>query len=418
MSHVGLRERAGHPWHWIVGAGIVILLLSGVLIARHGGPQHVLSVVRLRVAEWRDPALLTPWPRRRVPPVPAGLLTRLATETWRRTVDTRAPAIYPSPSYGAIYLRDAFWVTGVLPDRSLALGMRQLFAQAQHPNGQVPSHFDAWQRAPVYDTDESTTLYVLWTCRDQQRFGTPPDGLSLQAALRYLRSTAPHGSVLSPPGVRRSWLDTFRLQSTDTLSYTQGLYAAALACAHAMGAPVSLAQAQAAQRAYVALYQAPLGYLPLGCHHPQTDVSSLVGDFVALWLLRRPLLSDHVVLSTLAHLAVSPTGYKVISQPNGTYLSPAAFSALFPAGEYQNGGAWLLYDEIALADGALHGWLPARRLMAQRVALDVASGRLFDEYSCTDPALPCFLASIPARKYTAWNTFVLEVNQVVARRSP
>jgi hypothetical protein len=54
--------------------------------------------------------------------------------------------------------------------------------------------------------------------------------------------------------------------------------------------------------------------------------------------------------------------------------------------------------------------------MARRVALDAVTGRLFDEYTCTNPQLPCFHFSIPARRDTAWNTFVLVAQQLVAAR--
>jgi len=403
---------------WAVLVGGIMLAGAGVvLLGRHGGAAHVVAVVRTHLAEWADPSTLTAWPRRQAPPLAADAVSRMAAATWQRTIDRRGPALYPSPSYGGVYLRDTFWATSALPDAGLALALRDQFTRFQRPDGQMPTRFAAWQQGAAYDDDDSTSLYVLWTCRDHARFGTPVNADALGRALGYLRHRAVGGDYISPPGDRRSWLDTLRLAHPDTLSYNQGLYAVALACARGLGAPVSAAEADAAARAYRALYQPGLGYLPLGRHLLDHDVSSLTGDFVAYWLLGRPLLSDGIVRSTVAHFTVAATGYDVITQPDGHYLPADRFSVPPDPGAYQNGGAWLLYDEMALATAALHGWLPARTLMRQRLALDAATGRLFEEYTCTNPALPCFLFPVPAHRYYAWNTFVLVTDRVAAQGS-
>jgi hypothetical protein len=174
-------------------AGVLLLALAAGLLVRHGGASHVVAVVRTRLAEWADPTTLTPWPERHVPPLPAGALRQMAAATWQHTLDRRGPALYPSPSYGGIYLRDTFWATGALPDAALVLALRRQFERFQRPDGQVPSRFAAWQRDPAYDADESTSLYVLWTCRDHARFGTPADAAALRRALSYLGHTAVDG---------------------------------------------------------------------------------------------------------------------------------------------------------------------------------------------------------------------------------
>lgn len=400
---------------WVVLAIGILVLAAGAVVARRGGVAHVTDVVRTHLAEWTDPSTLTSWPQRHVPALAAGAVTRMADATWQRTLDRRGPALYPSPSYGGIYLRDTFWGTSALHDAALSLSLRQQFERFQRSDGQMPTRFAAWQKGPAYDADESTSLYVLWTCRDKVQFGTPPNTTALQRALTYLHQQAQGGYYVSPPGDRRSWLDTLRLASADTLSYNQGLYAAAVACAHHLGAVVSAAEVQAAAQAYRALYQTTLGYLPLSRHLPDRDVSSLTGDFVAYWLLGKPLLTDQMVQSTVAHFAVAATGYKVVTLPDGGYLPASQFSVPSDPGAYQNGGAWLLYDYMALGSAALHHWQPARGLMQQRLALDAATGRLFEEYTCTNPALPCFIFPVPAHRYYAWNTFVLVVDRVMAQ---
>jgi hypothetical protein len=402
---------------WSGLMGITLLATAGIVVVRYGGIAHVLDAAHTRLAEWTDPSTLTPWPQRHVPPLPADAIPTMAAITWQHTIDRRGPALYPSPSYGGVYLRDTFWATGALPDAALSLALRRQFERFQRPDGQLPSRFAAWQRGPAYDADESTSLYVLWNCRDRARFGTPVTTRPLGRALAYLRHTAVGGYTISPPGDRRSWLDTLKLAHPDTLSYNQGLYAVALACARGLGFPVSAVEVATAARAYRALYQPTLGYLPLGRHLPDRDVSSLTGDFVALWLLGHPLLTDTIVRSTVAHFAIAATGYKVITQPDGSYLPVDQFSVPGPAGYYQNGGAWELFDALALGTAARHGWRPARALLQQRLALDAATGRLFEEFSCTNPALPCFLYPVPAHRYTAWNTFVSVVERVVTRPS-
>lgn len=383
------------------GAALAHSAAAQIHSVRVGGASATLSAAR-----WLD---------RVTPTVPDSVVRELAQQTWKRDIDFKGPAVYPSPSYGGVYLRDTFWTTGALPDAAFSLRMRQQFGAQQRANGQVPSLFRRAHGPAQYNDDESTILYVLWMCRDNTRSGTPPDMPSLNSALRYLRRFDHQGYYVSDTGNSRSWLDSFKVPIVDTLSYNQGLYAAALQCAQTLRAAVTPEQVADARQAYGALYRPYLHFIPLGRRQTATDASALVGEFVSLWLFNRPLLSDTAVLSTLAHLSVTPVGYKVVASFSGEYLSPDRFFVTRPSGDYQNGATWLLYDYMALATGYLHGWIQARTLMNRRLALDLADGYLFSEYRCTNPSLACYTNADPNRQYTAWNTFVLVVNEVVAR---
>ncbi len=388
------------------------------IIARVEGigraPDVSLAAGTVRV--WHAALHAGTWLTLKVPPISDKAVKAVSDETLRRNIDPKAPALYPSPSYGGVYLRDTFWATSVVTNASLVLALREQFDRSQLPSGQIPSYFKAWQRNPRYNDDESTMLYVLWMCRDWSRFHTPPNRHALNLAMGFIGRAAQDDYDVSPTGDGRSWLDDYYLAAPDTLSYNQGLYAATMECALSLGAAgVSRAGVDAVQRAYAALYRPDLGYLPLGRHDPATDVSSLTGEFVSQWLFDRPLLSDKIVLSTLTHLTATPTGYKVVSTSAGDYLDSAQFVKSLVPGDYQNGGTWLLYDYMALATGYLHGWQGARVLMRRRLTLDLLSGNHFGEYRCTNPMLYCYAVPDPQRQYTIWDTFILVIDRVVAQ---
>ncbi len=350
-------------------------------------------------------------------PITTETLLAIARQTWRRNINPKGPAVYPSHSYGGIYLRDTFWTLAALANRRLSRAQRDQFARAQRSSGQIPSFFEHFRGRAHYDDDESTVLYVIWMYLDYQHFGALPDLPRLQKALHYLTHFDQGGYYISSGQGPHSWLDTLRINPPDTLGYTQGRFAVALRCAEVMQARIRPAQVKAAAHAYAALYRPSVGYIPLLRHSQDSDVSVLTGEFVSLWLFGLPMLSDHTVLSTLHHFTSTAVGYKVIAQLGGDYLAAHRFSVPLSPGDYQNGATWLLYDYMALATGYLHGWVGAQALMTRRLALEIRDGFIFSEYRCTNNALLCMHKGDPARAYTAWNTFLLVINQVVDCRS-
>src|SRR5207244_12347403 len=155
-----------------------------------------------------------------------------------------------------------------------------------------------------------------------------------------------------------SWWDAYHFPTAGTLSYSQGLYAVALRCAQHLDLALPPHAVADAERAYRALYNPRLGSLPVATQLPASDPSALTGEFLSLWLFRRPILSDAAVLSTFHHLVPFGTGFEAVVLPSGDPDSGTGFPGsptMGIPGDYQNGASWLLYDALALGAAGLHG---------------------------------------------------------------
>jgi hypothetical protein len=232
----------------------------------------------------------------------------------------------------------------------------------------------------------------------------------LQRAVNYLLRHAHSGYFVSPPGPYRSWWDAYRLPASDTLSYNQGLYAVALRCAEHLHLALPLQAILEADRAYRALYDPHLGYLPLSRKIPASDSSALTGEFLSLWLFAHPILSDAAVLSTLHHLAPFGTGFEAVALPSGGF--PGSPTMGIP-GDYQNGASWLLYDALSLGAAGLHGLPDALARLRARLALEFRHDVILHEYLQTNPSLPYYGAEPPFRDHFSWDTFVLIIDRVL-----
>ncbi len=279
--------------------------------------------------------------------------TQAVDAVWQRNVDRRDGLVHPSPAYSGVWLRDSFWTLAGLGD--LALSNRALghFAGAQLPSGQIPTQFTTFLRDPVYHPDESTLLFLIWAAWQVEAGGPHPKRGALQAALGYVLHQSSRGMYRSPRGMYTSWLDSFRLPTDDTLAYNQGLYVVALQCARQLGLVVKNKDISAAIAGYRSLVDRK-GYLRFSAKLPYHDASALTGEFLSLWLLHQPILSDQVVRQTLADLPSAQSGFMVLTDAQGRYLPGDSFTPALQPGDYQNGGSWLLYDYLSLAAGVLH----------------------------------------------------------------
>jgi hypothetical protein len=209
-----------------------------------------------------------------------------------------------------------------------------------------------------------------------------------------------------------SWLDSFRLPTDDTLAYNQGLYAVALQCARRLGLTVKDKEISTAIAGYRSLVDHK-GYLRFSAKLNYHDASALTGEFLSLWLLRQPILSDQAVRQTLTDLPLSQSGFKILTDARGRYLPGNSFTPILQPGDYQNGGSWLLYDYLALAVGALHHIPGMEVRMEQRLRTEFARGAVFHEYLETDPGNPYFPGEPSWRDRFSWDSFVVRVDQVV-----
>jgi hypothetical protein len=371
--------------------------LGGILPA---GEQLPISARAVPACTWQDAALC-------VQEIQA------ADAVWQSNVDRRDGLVHPSPAYSGVWLRDSFWTLAGLGD--LALSNRALghFAATQLPSGQIPTQFTTFLRDPVYRPDESTLLFLIWAAWQVEAGGPQPKRAVLKAALGYVLGQSSNGLYRGPRGMYTSWLDSFRLPANDTLAYNQGLYAVALQGARRLGLTVKDQEISAAIAGYRSLVGRK-GYLRFSAKLNYHDASALTGEFLSLWLLRQPILSDQTVRQTLADLPSSQSGFKILTDAGGRYLPGISFTPTLQPGDYQNGGSWLLYDYLSLAVGALHHIPGMEDRMEQRLRTEFATGAIFHEYLETDPHNPYFPGEPSWRDRFSWDSFVVRVDQVVA----
>jgi hypothetical protein len=339
-----------------------------------------------------------------------------AEAVWQANISRTTQVVHPSKAYGGVWLRDSFWTLMALGDVHLAVLALRHFWLRQRPSGQLPTQFATFLDDPQYKPDESTLLFLIWAAWQTRHGGTRPPRPVLTRALAYISSQAHDGLYMSQAGAYASWFDSFRLKHADTLAYNQGLYAVALQSARMLGLGVTERQVARADAAYRLLVDPGVGYLRFSRLLPYHDVSGLIGEFLSLWLFKRPILSDTVVRRTLATQPEFRGGFRVVVAANGAYLSPHAFNVhLFP-GDYQNGGSWLLYDYLALAVGQLHHIPGMVARMHDRLAAEFAGDATYHEYLDTDPSSPIYGGEPAIRDGFSWDTFVTRVDTMISNR--
>ena len=346
---------------------------------------------------------------------PESQLRLAAGETLQRNLHLSQLVVYPSPAYYNPYLRDSFWTAQAVGNRRLALSVLDQFVAAERSDGEPPTYFVNAYSRPIYHSDESASLVLVWAWRNKLLYGLTPPRALLQRSLDYLLRHARNGRQITPRGRYASWWDSYNLPSPDTLSYTQGLFAVALRCASLMGLNVPATAVSGAEAAYRSLYDSRLGYVRLSANIAATDASALTGEFLSLWLFRRPILLDAQVRSTIDHLTAFGAGFRVVTFPHGHgadagYL-PTSDAGV--AGDYQNGASWLLYDALTIAAAGLHGVIDGRSRLRARLRLEFSHGVLLHEYLQTEPSLTYYGSEPPSRDYFSWDTFVLVIADVL-----
>jgi hypothetical protein len=325
--------------------------------------------------------------------------------------------IRPSDFYPDSFSRDTYWILGALQSRALLEMARQRFHgdQLNQPDGHVATtlRVDLIQ-TPTRDWDDESTLMDVLREYEYTRLGGTPDMDAMGRAFRFIQPHIQNGlyATTGDPntGAYHYWADTLRLPLTQAITYNQGLLCVALEALDRMGFPIGPDLKAQAQKAYGAM-TGPGDSLVLPQRQGGTtlDSSALVGDALYVYYFDKPLLPDARVKATFDKLLSAGAvydkdafiGFRVLANPDGTYLKPAEF--LGPdshPGYYQNGGSWLLYDVLALYSAASRGVLRAGELLGQRLLSEFDRSRAFHEFTRTAP----YIEDI--RVNYGWNAFV------------
>lgn len=332
--------------------------------------------------------------------------------------------VVPSNAYEpAMYMRDSFWTLMGLHGplgRSAERYAMGLFSsnvvQTGVAAGEVPTYVTP-PNGPVgygqlggggtsiaQSSDETDLLYLIRMYYDVNvRHLDVRNRHDAQLALDYVQRDHVcdcHAFINIAPYFS-SWLDTGYTPGGSVDAYNQGLYAVALKAAKGLGLSVSEGAASAAAKAYGALYNSELGYIPWNNDFSYKSPDVLAGEAWSLFLFNRSILPRYVVQKTIAAQARTPYGLVVLAEPGGGYLgtsrsapytSPSVFEtgigALDAPGHYQNGGDWYLFDYWAAYAGARLHIPGSQALLSWATQSQVGIDPTSHEYLLTNAYVP------------------------------
>jgi hypothetical protein len=203
-----------------------------------------------------------------------------------------------------------------------------------------------------------------------------------------------------------------------------------------------LAKAEEEYRSY---YDAKSGFLfPARNIHDAIGFPDIFPEFLSLWLFKRPILTDEMVVNHLNHIpamlpredcpypgeggTVRPIFIGLAGGKEWSYFTEkwhpmvsdsyaASYANKAADGIYYNGGSWMRIEICGYVTGKLHGWQKANHAIANRLWAEIHTDEDFptsQEYLPTDPSNPLF----GYHRVFAWNTFVLQALEIARLREP
>jgi hypothetical protein len=168
-------------------------------------------------------------------------------------------------------------------------------------------------------------------------------------------------------------------------------------------------------------------------------------EFLSLWLFKRKILTDAMVVSHLNHIPVmlprgdcpfpaeggsvrpifiglpeGEEGWRYFTEKWHPMVSDSyakGYAAKAADGVYYNGGSWMRIEVCGYVTGKLHGWEKAERAIANRLWAEIHTDSDFptsQEYLPTESRNPFF----GYHRVFAWNSFVLQALEMVELRKP
>jgi hypothetical protein len=213
-----------------------------------------------------------------------------------------------------------------------------------------------------------------------------------------------------------------------------------------LSASISEAYIAKAEEGYRSYYDKDRGFL-----FPARDIHDAIGfpdifpEFLSLWLFKRKMLTDEMVVSHLDRIPVMLPNKDCPYPGEGGTVRPI-FIGLPPAkkewsfftekwhpmvsdsyaasyankamdGVYYNGGSWMRIEVCGYVTGKLHGWHKAEQAIANRLWAEIHTDEDFptsQEYLPTEVKNPFF----GYHRVFAWNSFVLQSMELAGLRTP
>jgi hypothetical protein len=375
--------------------------------------------------------------------------------SWSVEMENSTPILAPSIWYsaaGEMYLRDSFYALNGIHSRELNEKVFALWGANQGPDGAINTLVEPNIANVERKSNDSTPLWLMWALLNRRRFGTelPMDKVRL-AAEYCLATYDPGREAICTANFVIGQLDVINYpEGTKILCENQGMLAVLLRVMRALTIPelsasISESYIAKAEEEYRSYYDAERGFLcPARDIHDAVGFPDIFPEFLSLWLFRRKILTDEMVVSHLDHIPVMlpnsecpfpgeggtvrpiligvPAGTKEWSyftekwHPMVSNSFAASYANKATDGVYYNGGSWMRIEICGYVTGKFHGWKQSENAIANRLWAEIHTDEDFptsQEYLPTDPGNPFF----GVHRVFAWNSFVLAALEMVGLRT-
>jgi hypothetical protein len=361
-----------------------------------------------------------------------------------------APSIWYSAA-GEMYLRDSFYALNGIHNRELNEKVFALWNDNQGENGAINTLVEPNIANRERKSNDSTPLWLMWALLNRRRFGTKLPMDKVRRAAEYcLAAYDPKHTAICTAKFVVGQLDVIQYpEGTSILCENQGILAVLLRVIRELQIPelsasISdsyIAKAEAAYRSY---YDADRGFMaPARNIHDAIGFSDIFPEFLSLWLFKRKILTDTMVVSHLDHIPVmlprsdcpfpgeggsvrpifiglppAEKGWRYFTEkwhPMVSDFYAASYADKVTDGVYYNGGSWMRVEVCGYVVGKLHGWQKAEHAIANRLWAEIHADNDFptsQEYLPTESKNPFY----GYHRVFAWNSFVLQALEMAGLR--
>lgn len=375
--------------------------------------------------------------------------------SWNAEMRGLLPIVAPSIWYsaaGEMYLRDSFYTLNGIHNKELNEKVFTVWADNQGIDGAINTLVEPNIANLERKSNDSTPLWLMWALLNRRRFGTELPMDKVRRAAEYcLAAYDPERKATCTAKFVMGQLDVIQYpEGTSILCENQGVLAVLLRVIRELKIPelsasISESYIAKAEEGYRSYYDAERGFFsPARNIHDAVGFSDIFPEFLSLWIFKRKILTDAMVISHLNQIPVMlprkdcpypGEGGSVrpifIGKPAGKEWSyftetwhpmvsdsyAASYANNAADGVYYNGGSWMRIEVCGYVTGKLHGWKRAEPAIANRLWAEIHTSEDFptsQEYLPTDSANP--FAGF--HRVFAWNSFVFQALEMAGLRTP
>ena len=376
--------------------------------------------------------------------------------SWNAEEERVRPMLAPSIWYsaaGEMYLRDSFYALNGIHNRDLNEKVFTLWAENQGTNGAINTLVEPSIANLERKSNDSTPLWLMWALLNRRRFSTELQMDKIRRAAKYCLATYdPKREAICTAQFVMGQLDVISYpEGTRILCENQGILAVLLRVIRELQIPevsasISESYIAKAEEEYRSYYDASRGFfIPARNIHDAIGFPDIFPEFLSLWLFKRAILTDDMVVSHLNHIPVmlprddcpypaeggsvrpifiglpaTKTEWSYFTEKWHPMVSDsyaASYACKAADGVYYNGGSWMRIEVCGYVTGKLHGWQKAEHAIANRLWTEIHTDEVFptsQEYLPTDPKNQFF----GYHRVFAWNSFVLQALEMAKLRTP